>query len=227
MQAPIVYQNYYLEDQKSYLDPAFVPYNNTKNEHPELREYPILKKLHEKNKDNNVMWGLVSWRWKEKTCIDGIKFINWIQNTPGADVYHINHDLDHAAKEKNIFLHGEQHHKGMLKYFERLNYLMNWKLNFHNTYPPKYFITCHFYVMNSRHWAKWLKFLDKCLEVSYNDQSLNYFLRVETSPRYGKAIPNFSFVVERLIALYCLLNKDLVVNEYFESNRWVPVALRR
>lgn len=221
-----IYQNYYLEEHKQYLDPAFVPHDNTENKEPELREYPILKKLHEINKDKDLYWGLVSWRWKEKNRISGEKYIKFIESASNADVYHINHDLNSAAKCKNVFVHGEQHHKGMMLYFNRLSHLMGWNYNFHLDLEPKYFITCHFYAMHTKLWGECIQFLDKCLEISYNDESLNYYIKVETTPRYGKHIPNFSFVVERLIALFCILN-NLKVIEYFESTKWTPSVLRR
>lgn len=211
-----VYQNYYLEEQKQYLDKAFIPFNNTENKEPELREYPILKKLQQENANDDLYWGLVSWRWYQKVKINGTSFIKFIENNPGYDLYHINHD-DISTKKlntlKNVFMQGEVHHKGMRKYFLRLIEIMGLDIKINQQLDQKYFITCHFYVMHSSFWNKWINFLDRCLQTSYNDEPLNYYLRVETTSRYGKRIPNFSFVVERLIVMFCLL-ENLNVIEY-------------
>lgn len=221
-----IYQNYYLEEQKQYLDTAFIQYDNTDNKEPELREYPILKKLQQKHCNDDLYWGLVSWRWEEKVKVDGKNFIQFIKNNPGYDLYHINYDHKGAQNTKNFLEHGELHHKGMRKYFQVLNGMMNWNLNTSQQLEPKYFITCHNYVMHASIWTRWMEFIDECLRISYNDEKLNSYLMVETSQRYGKRIPNFSFVVERLIVLFCLL-ENLKVIEYFESTKHIPNRLRK
>lgn len=89
----------------------------------------------------------------------------------------------------------------------------------------KHYIICHNYVMHSNLWKEWIEFLDLCLQTSYQDESLNYYLMVETSPRYNQKIPNFSFVVERLIALFCVI-KNIDAVEYFECQKHIPTRLR-
>lgn len=223
-----IYQNYYLEEQKQYLDPAFVPHDNLENKQPELHEYPILKKLQKENESisDEDLWGLVSWRWTEKTRTSGSKFINWIQSTPGYDLYHLNYDLHSPRRENNIIIHGEKNHAGLLSYFQRLSQLMKWDLDLKSKYDRKYFITCHYYVMNNNRWNEWITFLDNCLEVSYNDELLNHYIKHTTSKRYGKNVPNFCFVVERLICIHCIL-RNLNVIEYHESNKHIPSRLRK
>ena len=220
-----IYQNYYLEEQKQYLDSAFIPYDNTENKEPQLREYPILKKLTDKHKSEDLYWGFVSWRWKEKVNIPGSVFIKFIKERPDHQLYHVNYDRIGAKKTKNIFIQGEMHHKGMRKYFERLQHLMGLGFNINSQLDPKYYITCHNYMMHSNLWKEWIEFLDLCLQTSYQDESLNYYLMVETSPRYNQKVPNFSFVVERLITMFCVV-KNIDVIEYHQDTAHVPNRLR-
>lgn len=220
-----IYQNYYLEEQKQYLDSAFIPYDNTENKEPQLREYPILKKLQQTHKDDDLWWGLTSWRWKEKVKIPGFKVIEFINNKPGHQLYHINYEHSTATKYKNIFVQGDLHHNGMMRYFERLCAVLGFEIDLKNRYDMKHYIICHNYVMHSNLWKEWIEFLDLCLQTSYQDESLNYYLMVETSPRYNQKIPNFSFVVERLIALFCVI-KNIDAVEYFECQKHIPTRLR-
>jgi len=223
-----IYQNYYLPEQRAHLDPAFVPYDNIENKEPELREYPILKKLQQMHKDDDLWWGLTSWRWEEKTRTPGKLFIDKIVQNSGHDVYHLNYDIVSANKSRNIFVQGDMHHKGMIKYFERLCQVAQFNVNVHKEYDKKYFITCHNYVLHSSMWNKWIAFLDFCIEISKKDDQLNNYLYIETSVRYKKAIPNFSFVVERLIALFSIVYELRVMSLMLitDSRSHVPNRLR-
>lgn len=227
-----IYQNFFLEEQKQHLDSAFIPYDNTKNEQPELREYPIFKKIfHELHKDSpdDLYWGLVSWRWKEKTSIEGKDYIKWIYDNPGYDLYHLNHHKL-AAKDINCFVQGDKCHRGMLNYLKKLSNVIEIKFNFENKLEQKYFISSSHYVMNSKQWSQWLLFLEKCLDATRNHRELNQYV-MATTKRYNNNVLNITFVIERLIVLYALLN-DLSVASYIEyhtstSDKHVPSVLRR
>jgi hypothetical protein len=73
-----IYQAYYKQEQIVHLDPAFIPYDNTINAQPHLREYPMWQKLYENHKDSDAYWGLMSWLWFEKTKISSEIFKDWI-----------------------------------------------------------------------------------------------------------------------------------------------------
>jgi len=85
----ILYQAYYQQEQLAHLDSTFTPYDNTANDAPHLRELPMWRKLLEQHKDSDLHWGLLSWRWLQKTGVPAIKFKEWILANEGYDVYHI------------------------------------------------------------------------------------------------------------------------------------------
>jgi hypothetical protein len=202
-----VYQVYFREDQLSHLDSAFVPFANLENTNPELREYPLLKSLYSMQQPE--YWGMVSWRWKEKTALEGRMFLDWIADNAGYDVYHINPFPEVAANHPNIFHHGEVVHKGMIPCVERLMRLMGLdRIDLlHSSFPVRYNSTCHFYIGNSSFWQGWMEFAAECNSVVQKDELLYDFMHVQRSRHRKEHLINYSFVMERLVNLYMIINK--------------------
>ena len=108
----ILYQAYYQQEQLANLDSTFTPYDNTANSEPHLRELPMWRKLLEQHKDSDLHWGLLSWRWLQKTGVPPIKFKEWILANEGYDVYHID-PFAHLANEfPNLWVQGDIWHPG-------------------------------------------------------------------------------------------------------------------
>lgn len=201
-----IYQSFFLPEQFAKLEAKFIPYNNLANKNPELREYPLLIDLYSKNKDFDGYWGMVSWRFKEKTRKSGNEFTQMILKNPGYDVYHINPYYDEVTKFANPFVNGDIHHPGMLYFVNRLLRLMGYSLDMSKIqFDKDNFIFCSYYVGNSRFWDHWMSFLDSVMWIANKDQELNYYLYNTYSFHLNERIINFSFVVERMVNLFLYL----------------------
>jgi len=209
-----IYQVFYLKKQKSQLDSAFIPLDNTENKTPEEHEYPLLCKLFEQNKDADYLWGMVSFRWHEKVSYTGTSFIRWITANPGYDVYvadtfprpqYVQHN-----KYTNIFVQGEDCHPGMMQYFNRLSNILGYNIDLSvENIPIEYMIFAHYYVGNKRFWNSWMQFLLKCIDITKNDNELYEFAYVKTSSyRNFKNLKNFCFVVERLAPFFLYTHRS-------------------
>ena len=115
-----IYQAYYDEAQLPNLDPVFLPFDNTNNSTPHLREYPMWQKLYEEHKDTDAHWGLMSWRWLQKTNLPPAQFRDWILANPGYDVYHIDPFPDLPNQYMNIWTQGDVWCPGMNDFCNRL-----------------------------------------------------------------------------------------------------------
>lgn len=210
-----VYQAYYDDAQVKHLDAAFVPFDNRKNESPHLREYPMWKKLYEKHAGSDVYWGLMSWRWHEKTNIAGYQFTSWIENTPGYDCYHFD-PFKHLSNEYiNLWVQGDQWHSGMLEFANRLFPKLGITVRAEELqYRPEDFGTCNYYVGNSKYWTSLLSFMDECLAIANQDEIMHKYLYVDGRMYNGHVIPNFSFVMERLFSLHNYLKPEYKVKRY-------------
>lgn len=209
-----VYQAYYDNEQIKNLDPAFIPFDNTPNDAPELREFPMWKKLYEKHKDTDAYWGLMSWRWHDKTKIAGYQFKTWIENNPGYDCYHFDPFVDLKNQYKNLWVQGDQWHAGMLNYANRLFPKLGINVRAEDLqYAPEDFGTCNYYVANAKYWESLLGFMDECLELS-KDEEMNKYLYTDGRQYNGHFVPNFPFVTERLFSLHNHLKKQFKIKLY-------------
>jgi hypothetical protein len=210
-----IYQAYYENGQLSILDKDFIPYDNTINESPHLREYPMWKKLFEKHCETDCYWGLMSWRWYDKTRISGKQFKNWIYENPGFDCYHFD-PFNHLSKQyKNLWIQGDQWHPGMLSYANRLFPKLGIETSAEELqYKPEHFGTCNYYVGNSKYWTSLINFIDEVLNISSQDDEMYKYLYVDGRLYNGHVIPNFAFVAERLFSLHNYLNEEYKIARY-------------
>lgn len=200
-----LYQSYYDNSQLPNLDSYCTPFDNTANEEPEFREYPLFKKIYEKEKDQDNLWGLLSFRFEEKTLLKPKEFKDWIEQNPGHNVYYIDPFLDVSVSYPNLWVQGDRWHPGLYEYFFRLVGPSARELKYH----PDDFVTCNFFVANNSFWQKYFNFVDGVIEKSKNDEKMNYLMFQHKVKYNGKDVPYFSFIIERLLSLYFHFNTDI------------------
>jgi hypothetical protein len=212
-----VYQAYYDTAQLPHLDAAFLPYDNTKNETPHLREFPMWKELLVRHGGSDAYWGLMSWRWHQKAGIAGYTFTSWIDSNPGYDCYHFDPFAHLKNEYRNLWVQGDQWHPGMLEYANRLFPKLGIKERAEELqYRPDNWGTCNYYVGNSNYWTSLLSFMDECLAISNQDEAMHKYLYVDGRMYNGHVIPNFSFVTERLFSLHNFLKPEFKVIGYVQ-----------
>ena len=213
-----IYQAYYDPIQLPSLDSAFIPYDNTENKRPDLREYPLLKDLFQKNRHTDAHWGLVSWKWKEKTHLEPQVFRQWILDNPGYDVYHFDAYLIVAALCNNLWCQDG--------YTDFANVLFP-KIGINVpcqdiSYKAEDFATCNFVIGNSHFWTEFFLYVDNILVLCSQDEYLYEQLyrrgRMCSSFKDGKehfsVIPNFIFIIERLVSLFFIQNRNIKVKKF-------------
>lgn len=205
-----IYQTFYSPEQYVHLEvnEHFIPYNNVKNEHPDLREYPIIKSILKENESYDGYLGVLSWKWREKTETSGDKFVSWIEKNPGYDAYLMNPYI-HTLFYDNAIIEGERHHPGMVKYFIALLKKLGYFLDVNSIiYPLNIISYCSFCVANKKFWNEMTSFIDLCIEVTKNDPDLNNYMFNQKTEHQDKLCINYSFIIERLQPLFLYLNKD-------------------
>jgi hypothetical protein len=217
-----IYQCYYDDSQIPQLSPSFIPYDNTSNEFSEYREYVLWRRLYRKHIGTDDYWGIVSWRWPEKTRIEGQVFKNWILDNPGYDVYFFDPSLE-TIGHRNLGLQGDQWHPGIVDYCNRLLHKLNIKIDMRNVdYKAKHFAASSFFIGNSKFWYNYMTFLDECITTSRFDIELNEYLFEVRNQYNGASIPNFCFVIERMFSLFYYLNHDLKFHKFPVEHECYP-----
>lgn len=216
----LIYQSFHDEEGKLNLDSEFIPYNNMNNLTPHLREYPMQKELFWKHKDSNDIWGLVSWRWKQKTSLHPIEFKEWIESNPGYNVYHIDPSLDVVLDYKNLWIQGDRWHPGILNFGQKLLSKLKIDLDLNNLiYKSDDYTTTSFHIGDNKFWTEWYLFLDNILVMCSHDKEMYNFLYNETSIHNDLPVPNFIFVVERLLTIFLMTRKDIKVAKFPVNHR--------
>ncbi len=225
-----LYQAYYEKEQMKHLDSVCVPYDNTANLYPTKREYPFMKNLYEMHRNNpDDYWGLLSWRWYDKTKLELKEFKEWIISNPGYDVYHLDPFLDVAATYNNLWTQGDIWVPGMVdfcdKLFPRLGIHANVRELF---YHPDLFATCNYHVGNNKFWRSFIEYVDEVLNIVECDADMKFYMYDKKIPYNGAMLPGFIFVIERLFSLHTISRPNIKVKKYpvsspnytklFESN---------
>lgn len=212
-----IYQAFYQAEQVPFLEPDFIPYDNTEDDKV-LLEYAMWKKVHKKKKGTDRYWGILSWRWREKTGLYGLFFKEWILANPGYDVYHFDPYIS-LLHFKNLWMHGDKCHPGMAEYINKLLPKLGYNFNIEDLeYTSNNFGTCHYFIGNDTFWKSYLKFLDTVIEITKLDPELNKYMFETESTYRERGQVNFPFVVERLFSLFCILNPKIKVKKYpYES----------
>lgn len=109
-----IFQIYYEPWQKELLDPHFVPLDNGKSR-SELLEFGVFEQLLEsKYVKGASLWGALSWRFSEKTGMNGADWIKSISASPGYDVYYCDPYPQNEALFHNLWMQGETCHPEFL-----------------------------------------------------------------------------------------------------------------
>ena len=91
---PQIYQIFYKTEQRPHLEKDFIPYDNTANPRPEWCEYYVFREAYNKGLCSCGPTGFLSWKFHEKTGLNGQAFHKLIKENPGYDVYFINPFVD-------------------------------------------------------------------------------------------------------------------------------------
>lgn len=206
-----IYQIYYDDEQIPLLDPNFIPYNNSKAISPKQFEYDVFINLYEnKLYEKTRLMGAVSWKFNEKTGINGNEFLKFIQNNPGYDVYFIN-PFPKLIKFANPWLQGEVHHANLVRItesiFKELNYPIDLRKVRNDIFTTAY---CNYWVGNHYFWKRYMDFTRPI--YNYIFQSAPLALRELCLEKSADSLSDYSyypFIFERLFSLFLIIDPTI------------------
>lgn len=115
LNSPIrIFQIYFEGWQRELLDPAFYPLDNSRST-SELMEFNVFEQLQRNAATQGAaLWGALSWRFAEKTGMQGAELVKQIVDHPGYDVYFCNPHPYNEALYHNMWVQGEVSHPQFL-----------------------------------------------------------------------------------------------------------------
>jgi len=116
LNSPIrIFQIYFEGWQRELLDPAFYPLDNSRST-SELMEFNVFEQLQRNAAtEGATLWGALSWRFAEKTGMQGADLVKQIVDHPGYDLYFCNPHPFNEALYHNMWMQGEVSHPQFLE----------------------------------------------------------------------------------------------------------------
>jgi hypothetical protein len=204
-----IFQVCFDEEQLRTVHHLFTPFDNTKNERPELREYHNLMRIFYEGHTKDVdLWGAFGSRWRRKLRVNASEIISQIENNPGHDVYLFNHCRVQGALTKNVWQQGEFHHKGITQVAKKALFICGYQENYVNEImADKETVYSHYIVASNHFWKEYLLFLIKIKDALSNlpPEEKRLF---ESSANYVRdgSLNLFPFIIERMLSTYLVMN---------------------
>jgi hypothetical protein len=202
-----IFQIYFKPELKVHCDPAFTPLDNTSNPRPELREWDVWDREHKKRMKSKLdYWGYVSWKFKEKTNLTGEQVLNWINANPGYDVYLLNPCILNEACFANSWEQGDIYHPNISAIGDTFLTKIGYKdVDVRSMVLDRNSTVFANYIVGSRaFWDKFMAFTHKLFSEAEKDPAFKHLVFGEGLSNYAhdKSLPNFTFLIERLIPTY-------------------------
>jgi hypothetical protein len=206
-----IFQIYYKLELAQHCDPAFTPYDNTANVSPELREWAVWERFYEGMQSGILseeldLWGFVSWKFKEKTNLSGEQFVDWINANPGYDVYFVNPCIVNEAVFVNSWEQGDIHHPNISdignSFLTKLGYedvsVRDMVLDRNCTMFANYIVGTR------KFWDEFMAFSNQLFIEAEKDPVFKHqvFGAGLSNYAHDKSLPNFTFLIERLIPTF-------------------------
>ena len=181
--------------------------DNTDNPRPDLREWYVWDREY-KNilKQKLDYWGFVSWKFKEKTNLSGEQVFNFIDANPGYDVYLLNPCILNEACFLNSWEQGDIHHPNISaignSFLEKVGY-KDIDVRYLNIDRNKN-VFANYIVGSKAFWASFMPFTHRIFAEAEKDPEFSHQVFGEGLSNYAhdRSLPNFTFLLERLIPTF-------------------------
>lgn len=244
-----IHQIYFRPEQKQLLSPLFIPYFKPENEEREWREYWTFTKNAPKVIKSKGLTGYISWKFEQKSKIPAEKFIRFIRDNPGHDVYFLNPFPLDAQLFDNVWRHGEFYHPGLMAMTQQILDKLKYRINLQNLrHDPAAVGYSNYWVGNGKFWKAYMDFTRPVAEYIRNKATAE-----EREFIYSIADPvsncsHIPFVFERMFTTLLVSNPQIrytaytydaddvkrrynlinciAINVLGDSGRWTSVLLR-
>lgn len=202
-----VFQIYFEPSQQSALDAAFTPLDNSGVADP-LLEFAVLRGLAQRPAvRKSRLWGAVSWKFREKTGMQGKSYLEQIEAHPGFDVYYCNPYPENEGLYASPWQQAFAKHPGFrLLAAQVLSASGQDPKMLDDVVPSVRFSSCNFFVGNEHFWDTYVPFVEgfvtnatKSLPPSVLDA-----LNSRSADPHGlhPGATYWPFIIERLFTLY-------------------------
>jgi len=216
-----IFQIYFKPELLANCDPNFIPWDNTSNPRPDLREWYVWDQHLKQNplSDDDLV-GFVSHKFKEKTNLTGQQVLDWIEKNPGHDVYLLNPCIVNEAVFLNSWEQGDIWHPNISqigkKFLKKVGYpdieIKGLVLDRNRT------VFANYIVGNKKFWDKFMTFSRRLFTEADTDLEFQQEVFGAGGSKYAfdASLPNFTFLIERLIPTFLDLEEFDSLGFYYD-----------
>lgn len=202
-----IFQIYYKDGQRTLLDSSFEPLDNSGRSDPFL-EFAVFQRLFGGlDFSGDGYYGALSWRFFEKTGLNGESLVSYIGSHPEVDLFYMNPYPHNEALHQSLWVQGETAHPGFLEVSEA--FFVAAGLDASDLYrftPSKSFSVCNYFVARAVFWKGFISFVQRCLELA--EANMTPVLRNKMYSSDGdwkgihKGATYIPFIIERLLPVF-------------------------
>lgn len=198
----------------------FVPFDNTDNEFPELREFHCFRKAagwpgvawgdHEGIVSKLDAWGLFGPRWEQKLKYPGEEINRTISENPNNDVWIFNHARIVNSLTVNVWEHGEIYHPGISLVARALLKIIGYDPVFvESLMTESNTCYCSYFVARRQFWRSYIQFLTMLYEATLllPTKEREIFLSSANYAR-DRSLNLFPFITERMFSTFLLIKSS-------------------
>lgn len=214
-----IYQPFLHDEHMRHISPHATPLDIRHNTNPNTREYELFKNLHGVHKlENDLAWGLVSWKFDLKTPIPFRQFLDFAQKNinNGADCVFVNPMIANEALYLNVWEQGiSVGHAGLDTLVKHLGKSLP------DIYRPMgraTFAFCNYFIGNRNFWDKYFEFSDSILKNLENEvlkkSAIGATYSGTGSYSKDRTITMRPFVIERIFSTFLFSAHNLNVQSF-------------
>jgi hypothetical protein len=159
-----IWQIFFQDVQKGRLDLSFVPFDN-KGVASKTLEFDVFQRLWRSQETTELdRWGAVSWRFAEKTGLEGDEFIRLVSAEPSIDVFYVNPYPRDEALYESSWVQGEVSHPGLIELAKAVLSVAGESADL--VYQPCLshdYSVCNYFVGTKRFWSLYIPFIEDVL----------------------------------------------------------------
>lgn len=207
-----LHQIYYNKSQLHSISKYATPYFNSEDNDSKIwHEFGVFVREYVKMSYKHYKYsGYVSWRFEEKTTIKLHKFLNFILENPGYDVYFINPFPELELLYKNVWDQGEEHHPGITQLAQELLNIANLNVKISEIqFNSNTMGFCNYWVGNNKFWEEFLNFtlpIYKYLSNITEKERLKYL----KDSGYHTGVGYIPFIMERMFSTFLETSCDKI-----------------
>jgi hypothetical protein len=224
-----IHQIYFQENQKEKLLTGSLPYFNKSDNTRQLFETEVILALFLKETKliADEIYGVLSWRFTDKTklSLEGIK--SFVDANPSKDVFLMNPFPELTYVYDNPWIQGEFVHPGLLDLAQKIFDLSPYNVSLRSIHlASNRQVYCNYFLAKGSFWIEYIQFLNTLVETIEKNSKVNQAIKKQTSYNYEASF--LPFFLERLLPTYLFLNPSIETVSYpysdsFLLNRYLEV----